>query len=213
MAAAAGGVSSTVNSSDESRLVERARRGDVAAFEALISQHEKRIYGLAYRLTGNHEDASDMAQEAFVRAYTSLGEFRGDSSFSTWLHRIVYNACRDELRRRQRQRVSFLDEPMDKEDGELARQWADPGDGPEQALERRELQRLVREAVLGLDEDHRDILILRDFQDLTYEQIRDVLGVSLGTVKSRLNRARAALKEALQARLADQGTFRTYRRL
>lgn len=213
-----GGVNREVNSNDESRLVERARRGDTEAFEALISQYEKRVYGLAFRLTGNHEDASDMAQEAFVRVYMSLPDFRGDSSFGTWLTRIVHNACKDELRRRRRQRVSSLDEPMDKDDGEMSRQWADPADGPEQAFERTELRRLVRETVLSLDEDHRDILILRDFQDLTYEQIRDVLGLSLGTVKSRLNRARAALREALRSRLGDRellsppGVYKTRRR-
>lgn len=187
--------------SDEAKLVERARLGDVDAFEALVSQYERKVYNLAYRLTGNPEDASDLAQEAFVRVYQSLADFRGDSSFATWLYRIVSNACRDELRRRQRQRTVPLDLPVDSEDGEMVRQYADDSDGPDQTLERRELQRLVRETIETLDEDHRQVLILRDFQDLSYQDIAELLNVSLGTVKSRINRARNALKEKLAREL------------
>lgn len=133
-----------------------------------------------------------------------MGEFRGDAPFNTWITRIVSNACRDELRRRRRQRLTSLDESLETEDGDVGRQYADPGDGPDQTAERRETQRLVREALLELDEDHREVLILRDFQDLSYEQIRDVLGLSMGTVKSRLNRARQALKAALEEKLSGR---------
>nr|PZN40989.1 MAG: RNA polymerase subunit sigma-24 [Bacillota bacterium] len=187
--------------SEEAKLVERARQGDVDAFEALIVQYERKVYNLAYRLTGNPEDASDLAQEAFVRVYQSLGDFRGDSSFATWLYRIVANACRDELRRRQRQRTVSLEVTVENEDGEMVRQYADEGEGPDQALERVELQRLVRETLATLDEDHRQILILRDFQDLSYQDIAELLNLSLGTVKSRINRARNALKEKLAREL------------
>lgn len=196
-----GGVSSAVSPSEEAKLVERARQGDVDAFEALIVQYERKVYNLAYRLTGNPEDASDLAQEAFVRVYQSLGDFRGDSSFATWLYRIVANACRDELRRRQRQRTVSLEVTVENEDGEMVRQYADEGEGPDQALERVELQRLVRETLATLDEDHRQILILRDFQDLSYQDIAELLNLSLGTVKSRINRARNALKEKLAREL------------
>jgi len=190
-----------VSPSEEAKLVERARQGDVDAFEALIVQYERKVYNLAYRLTGNPEDASDLAQEAFVRVYQSLGDFRGDSSFATWLYRIVANACRDELRRRQRQRTVSLEVTVENEDGEMVRQYADEGEGPDQALERVELQRLVRETLATLDEDHRQILILRDFQDLSYQDIAELLNLSLGTVKSRINRARNALKEKLAREL------------
>ncbi|MFO7172271.1 MAG: sigma-70 family RNA polymerase sigma factor [Bacillota bacterium] len=194
-------MSSAVSPSEEAKLVERARQGDVDAFEALIVQYERKVYNLAYRLTGNPEDASDLAQEAFVRVYQSLGDFRGDSSFATWLYRIVANACRDELRRRQRQRTVSLEVTVENEDGEMVRQYADEGEGPDQALERVELQRLVRETLATLDEDHRQILILRDFQDLSYQDIAELLNLSLGTVKSRINRARNALKEKLAREL------------
>lgn len=178
-------------------LVERARRGDVHAFEQLISQYERKVYNLAYRLTGSHEDASDVAQEAFIRAYSSLPEFRGDSSFATWLFRIVNNACLDELRKRKRQRVTSLDETFTMEDGEVDRQLAiaDEADGPEQALERVEIQRAVQESINSLDEEYRVVVVMRDIQGYSYNEIADALGINLGTVKSRLNRARNALKE------------------
>lgn len=178
-------------------LVERAKRGDAEAFEQLTSQFYKKVYNVAYRATGNHEDASDVAQEAFVRAYLSLPEFRGDSSFQTWLLRITQNACLDELRRRKRRRVSSLDEPLSVEDGEMDRQLAvaDTADGPEQALERVEIQQAVQESINSLDEEYRVVVIMRDIQGYSYNEIAEVLGINLGTVKSRLNRARHALKE------------------
>lgn len=176
-------------------LVERAKKGDVEAFEQLISQHEKTVYNIAYRLTGNHEDASDVAQEAFIRAYSSLPDFRGDSSFATWLYRIVNNACLDELRKRKRQRVTYIDQTVALEDGEVSRQIADPTDGPEEALERVELQRAVQDSIRQLDEEYRIVLVMRELQGYSYNEIADTLGINLGTVKSRLNRARHALKE------------------
>lgn len=176
-------------------LVERAKRGDVEAFEQLISQHERTVYNIAYRLTGNHEDANDVAQEAFLRAFSSLPDFRGDSSFATWLYRIVNNACLDELRRRKRQRVTSLDESVTLEDGELSRQIADTSDGPEEALERVEIQRAVQESIQSLDEEYRIVLVMRDIQGYSYNEIAEALGLNLGTVKSRINRARNALKE------------------
>lgn len=176
-------------------LVERAKKGEVEAFEQLISQHQKTVYNIAYRLTGNHEDASDVAQEAFIRAYSSLADFRGDSSFATWLYRIVNNACLDELRKRKRQRLTYIDEAVTLDDGEMGRQIADTADGPEQALERVEVQRAVQESINQLDDEYRVVLVMRDIQGHSYNEIADALGINLGTVKSRLNRARNALKE------------------
>ncbi|HLN64635.1 MAG TPA: sigma-70 family RNA polymerase sigma factor [Symbiobacteriaceae bacterium] len=178
-------------------LVERAKRGDAEAFEQLASQYYRKVYNIAYRVIGNPEDASDVAQEAFERAYLSLPEFRGDSSFQTWLLRITNNACLDELRRRKRRKVTSLDEPMSVEDGEMDRQLAiaDEADGPEQALERLEVQRVVQESINALDEEYRVVVVMRDIQGYSYNEIAETLGINLGTVKSRLNRARHALKE------------------
>lgn len=184
-----------MSKSHDELLVERAKRGDVAAFEQLIAQYEKKVYNLAYRLTGNHEDASDVAQEAFIRVYNSLPEFRGDSSFATWLYRIVNNVGMDELRKRKRQRVTSLDDTVTVEDGEMTRQLADHADGPEQALERVETQRAVQESISALDEEYRMVVVMCDLQGYSYNEIAETLGINLGTVKSRLHRARQALKE------------------
>ncbi len=183
----------------DDRILQRARAGDRHAFDQIVAQYEKVAYNVAYRMTGHHEDAADIGQEAFIRVYQRLGEFRGDSSFETWLRRIVTNACLDELRKRKRQRLVSLDEPMAVDDGELGRQFADTGEGPHEAAERNETQRLVQEAITRLDEDYRIVLVLRDIEDLSYEEIASSLRLPLGTVKSRLNRARAALKDILGA--------------
>lgn len=177
-------------------LVEQAKRGDVDAFEQLIGQHEKRVFNYAYRLTGNREDASDIAQEAFIRVYTSLSEFRGDASFTTWLYRIVHNACLDEIRKRQRQKFTSIDEPVALGDDQpLGKQLPGTEDGPEQALERVEIQRAVQESIQTLDEEFRAVIVMREIQGHSYNEIADALQINLGTVKSRLNRARTALKE------------------
>lgn len=195
--APSGGGVNQVSKSLDDLLVERAKRGDVEAFEQLISQYEKKVVNTAYRLTGNIEDAMDVAQEAFIRAYSSIPEFRGDSSFATWLFRIVHNACLDELRKRKRQRITSLDEPVQSSDGEMERQLAvaNSSDGPEEALERVEVQRAVQESINALDEEYRIVVVMRDIQGYSYNEIAETLGINLGTVKSRLNRARNALKE------------------
>lgn len=181
--------------SQDELLVERARAGDVGAFETLITQYERKVYNLAYRLTGNHEDASDMAQEVFIRVFQKLPEFRGDSSFSTWLFRIANNACLDEIRKRKRQRVTSFDNPYETDEGEMSRQYADEADGPEELLDRRETQAAVQQCINALDEEYRVVVVLRDIKGYAYNEIADMLGLNLGTVKSRLNRARAAIKE------------------
>lgn len=186
--------------STEVVLIERCRKGDLAAFDELVGMYEKKAYNLAYRMTGNHEDASDVAQEAFLRVFNSLGDFRGDASFSTWLYRIVSNVCWDELRRRRRHFAASLDEPVATEEGGYVRQVMDHSPGPEESLERKELQAVVQEGINELSPDHRFAVILRDIKGLSYEEIADILDCSLGTVKSRLNRARNALKEKLLAK-------------
>ncbi|MCR4397702.1 MAG: sigma-70 family RNA polymerase sigma factor [Firmicutes bacterium] len=185
--------------SPEDSLLARARDGNVEAFEQLVLAYEKMVYNLAFRMMGNHEDASDVAQEAFLRAFASLRRFRGDSSFSTWISRIVSNICLDELRRRHRRRVTSIDEPVETGDGEMSRQTRDPAPGPEDLVERMELRADIQEGIQRLHEDHRVMIVLRDIQGLSYEEISEILGLSLGTVKSRLNRARHALRQKLSA--------------
>lgn len=183
----------------ESALIERWRGGDQRAFEDLVLRYEKRVYNLAFRMAGNADDAGDLAQEAFVRVYTALPNFRGQSSFATWLYRIATNVCLDELRRRGRQPVLSLDQPVVMDEGPVARQTVDPAAGPLEELERSEVSAAVQQGISSLQPEHRAVLVLRDIQGLSYDEIAEALQCSLGTVKSRLNRARLALRERLSS--------------
>ena len=176
----------------EAAVIQAVLDGDVNAYEALVKDYEKNVYNLALRMTGNSEDAADMAQEAFIKAYNSLTAFRGDSKFSVWLYRIVSNVCLDFLRSRSRkQTVSLSTENDDGEEVEL--DIADETHSPEQLLDRSLTRDAVRRGLAALPPDHREILLLREIQGLSYEEIADVLGLEAGTVKSRIFRARKKL--------------------
>jgi len=175
-------------------LVRRAQDGDHASLCELIARYERRTYNLAYRLMGNHADASDAAQEALVRICVRLHNFRGDSAFSTWLFRVVTNTCLDELRRRGRLRHASLDEALPLEEGTVPRQATDSGEGPVEYAERQEVQAAVKRAINRLPDEYRVVVILRDLEGLTYQEIASSLHTTLGTIKSRLHRARQALR-------------------
>ena len=176
-------------------LVARAQASDRRAFDRLVEATYAMAYATAYRLVGDGDLACDATQDAYVRAYASLHTFRGHSSFTTWLYRIVVNVSLDLLRRRARQ-----PEPLvmpDDEAGEREVEIADEAPDPLTEVERGERQAAVLRALHRLSDDHRTVLVLFDLNGLAYEEIAEVLQVPLGTVKSRLNRARLALREAL----------------
>ena len=184
----------------DAELIRRAANGDERAFEKIFTQHEKSVYNLCLRMTGNPEDAMDVSQEVFLRVWRNLGGYQFDAAFSTWLFRIASNACIDFLRsKRRRQDVSLTVE--DAETGEEAElDLSDPAPLPEEQALHSEQRRQVLEAMQALPPDHREILQLRVVEELPYEQIADILGVKLGTVKSRLARAREQLRKNLAAR-------------
>ena len=184
----------------EQELVARARRGDESAFEALVTENEKRIYNLCRRLTGNQEDAAELTQEAFLNAWRGLGRFQGESSFSTWLYRLATNACIDFLRKEKRRQSLSMTVSLD--DEEEARQVELPDEryAPEGALERAEVRRAVAEGLERLTLEHRQVLVMREIHGLSYAEIGQVLGLEEGTVKSRIARARGALRKVLTER-------------
>ncbi len=182
---------------DEKRIIERCQRGDRAAFNDLVLKYEKQVYNLAYRLTGNYDDANDVASDAFLRVFNSIGKFRGDSAFSTWLYRIVTNVFLDRRKRRLTHPHVSLEAEMTLEEGDLPRQIEDPAPGPEVEAEKRELRRVLQAAINELPEFQRVIITLYHLQELPYDEISEILQMPLGTVKSRLNRARKALRERL----------------
>lgn len=177
---------------DELAAVRRVQRGDASAFEELVAAYEKNVYNLALRMTGSPEDAEDMAQEAFLKAYNSIHSFRGDSKFSVWLYRIVSNVCLDFLRKRsKRQTVSLSAEDEDGEEVQI--DLADTAQSPEALLEKKLTRESVRRGLRQLPPDARQILLLREIQGLSYEEIGETLGLEPGTVKSRIFRARKRL--------------------
>ena len=170
----------------------RVLEGDVNAFEDLVTEHEKGVYAIAQRMTGNAEDAADMTQETFIKAYNSLSSFRGDSKFSVWLYRIATNVCLDFLRSRSRKPTVSLS--MEDDDGEETQMdIADESQSPEQLLERGLTRDAVRRGLKSLSPEYRQILLLREIQGLSYEEIAEALTLEVGTVKSRIFRARKRL--------------------
>lgn len=182
---------------EELAVVERVRGGDTDAFEALVTAYQKQIYNLTLRYASNPEDAADLTQEAFLRAYRSLGTFRGDSRFSVWLYRLATNVCIDHLRSRGRGSASSLTVENDEEEPEEL-DIPDASFEPQKELERRELQRAVHEGLKALSDYAREIVILRELEGLSYAEIGERLGLEAGTVKSRLFRARKALCDYLR---------------
>lgn len=181
----------------EKILVSLAKRGDMASFEQLVLAHEKMVYNIALRMFANSEDAKDVSQEVFLKVYRNLQRFNERASFSTWVYRITVNACIDEMRRRKGKPGVSLEQEMQNEEGAWALQVADERETPEQALLRREKQREVLLALEKLSPEHKAVVILRDIRGLSYEEISELLEMPLGTVKSRICRARGQLKEEI----------------
>ncbi|WP_231967864.1 sigma-70 family RNA polymerase sigma factor [Thermanaeromonas toyohensis] len=174
-------------------------------FEKIVIAYQDKVYALSYQLTGNHADAQDLAQEVFVRAYLNLEKFRFEADLGTWLHRITVNVYLNSRRKNKKDNIAYsLDEPLLTEEGEVSRDLAATGSDPQEVLAEKEKQRYIRQALENLPPEYRAVLVLREFQGLNYEDIAKVLGCSLGTVKSRLNRARQALKEKV-AELEGEG--------
>lgn len=183
---------------DEAALILAAKQGDLDAFNRLVLAYQDMVYAQAYRMINEPEVAEDATQDAFISAYRKIKSFRG-GSFKAWLLRIVTNACYDELRRRQRRPTTPL-EPLDQDDEEVeSPAWlADPGESPEDAAERAQLAEALQDCLQGLSPEFRAVVILVDIQGMDYQETSDAVGVALGTIKSRLARARLKLRDCLQ---------------
>ena len=183
---------------DEPYLIEAARKGGIDAFNTLVVAYQHQVFNLAFRIMGDEASASDATQEAFISAYKHMGSFRGNS-FKSWIYRIVTNACYDELRRRKRRPASSLEGLVEDSDTEMEFDVPDESMGPEAQVEQGELGEVIQAGILTLPEDQRMALVLSDVQGLSYDEIAAITGANLGTVKSRLSRARAKLRDYLLA--------------
>ncbi len=183
---------------EEQRLVEAGQRGDVEAFNQLVRLYEGRIYNLCYRMLGDADAAADVSQETFISAYRNLHRFRG-GVFRAWLFRIATNACYDALRVRKRRPAVSLNALSEPDEDGPAFDLPASGESPDEVVLRHELSEAIRQGLARLPEDQRIVVILSDIQGLAYEEIAEVTGTNLGTIKSRLSRARARLRDILRA--------------
>ena len=184
------------SSSDDQALVRAAQQGDMGAFEELVGRHRDKIYARAYSMMRNDEEAIDLSQEAWVKGWQRLAQFQGESSFGTWMTRIVINLCLDQLRKQKRQRTESIEE-LNEESGGVERQMPIVTANPTAGLERAELRQRIDRALGQLSHEHRTVLVLHEFEELEYKEIAKVMGCSIGTVMSRLFYARRKLAALL----------------
>lgn len=190
---------------DEADLVAKAKAGDADAFTDLINQYERRVFRMAKQITQNDEDAEDVLQETFLKAYSHLDGFQGNSKFYTWLVRIAVNEALMKLRKRRSDKTVPLDEPIDTGEDVVAREVAVWEDNPEQRYSREEMADILNEAVQSLKPAYRTVFVLRDIEEMSIEETAEALGLSISAVKSRLLRARLQLREKLTRQFKRKG--------
>ena len=185
----------------QKEVIENCKAGDEKAFTEIVLHRQKRVFNIAYRMLGNSEEAKDLAQEVFISVFESIKDLKEEIKFDAWLTQVTLNHCRNRwkyLKRRQYFSSDSLDDPVETEDGSVPRAITDPSDNPEILLEKKMIQQLIQRGLLELKEDQRELLVLRDLQGFSYEEMGDTLGLPEGTIKSKLHRARMALKEVLE---------------
>ncbi len=187
---------SQFNTPEEDRLISAAAKGDKDAFGAVVKLYEKLVYNVVRAKVDNDSDALDVAQEVFIKLWRSIGKYRGDCRFTTWIYKICTNTCYDFLRREVQNQAEPIPTYTDKDGDEVPIEFSDDSvtSSPEDAVERSERVMAVRRAIASLSSEHRDVVILRDIEGRSYEEIAEMLELEIGTVKSRLNRARGNLK-------------------
>jgi RNA polymerase sigma-70 factor (ECF subfamily) len=195
---------STRSSEEDSELVKAFQAGDKAAFDPLVLRHKDKLYNLCYWFLGDGQEANDSAQEIFIKVFRSLKKFRFESAFSTWLYRIAANTCKNRLTSsefRQKKKRVRLDNPGKIEDGQYTGEIQDKTSSPMIELEKKERMILIQKAIAALPADQSTVVVLRDIEGLSYEEIVNITGINSGTVKSRLSRARQQLRKKLRGML------------
>jgi len=190
---------------EDTALVSASRKGDMVAFEELVSRHRDKVYARAYSMLRNEEEAVDLSQEAWVKAWQRLEQFQGDSSFLTWMTRITINLCLDQIRRNKRRRTESI-EQLDEDLGGVERQMPVITTNPTEGLEKGELRKKIDEALEKLSHEHRTVLVLHEFEDLEYKEIAKRMECSIGTVMSRLFYARRKMASLMAAYKRDELT-------
>jgi RNA polymerase sigma-70 factor (ECF subfamily) len=185
----------------QKEVIENCKAGDEKAFAEIVLRRQKKVFNIAYRMLGNSEEAKDLAQEVFISVFQSIKDLKEEIKFDAWLTQITLNHCRNRwkyLKRRQYFSSDSLDDPIETEDGSVPRAIYDPSDNPEILFEKKMIQELIQKGLMELKEDQRDLVVLRDLQGFSYEEMGESLGLPEGTIKSKLHRARMDLKEVLE---------------
>jgi RNA polymerase sigma-70 factor, ECF subfamily len=188
----------------ERSLLRRLRDRDERAFRELIQGHRDRVYNITFRMLGNRAEAEDVAQEVFITVFKTIETFREESKFSTWLYRVTVNHCKNRIKYLARRHDRDRDELDESSNGHNGAIGSPPPTAPDRALEGAQMEKLLQEAIGNLDDDHRVVVVLRDVEDLSIEEICEITGLPDGTVKSRLHRARLALRKKLQRHVGDE---------
>ena len=182
-------------------VIEGCKAGDRKAFEKIVLFYQKRVFNYAYRMLGNMEEAKELAQEVFVTVFESIRDLREESKFDGWLKQIILNHCRNRwkyLKRRHYFNTDSMDDPIETEEGEVTKAFVDPSGNPDVLYEKKRVQEWIQKGLLELKEDQRELIVLRDLQGFSYEEMANLLTLPEGTVKSRLHRARMELKNILE---------------
>jgi RNA polymerase sigma-70 factor (ECF subfamily) len=185
----------------QKEVIESCKAGDEKAFAEIVLHYQKKVFNIAYRMLGNLEEAKDLAQEVFISVFESIKDLKEEIKFDAWLTQITLNHCRNRwkyLKRRQYFNSDSLDDPIETEDGNMPKAIADPSENPEALYEKKMVQQFIQSGLLKLKEDQRELLVLRDLQGFSYEEMGELLGLPEGTIKSKLHRARVDLKEVLE---------------
>jgi RNA polymerase sigma-70 factor (ECF subfamily) len=196
----------TIDADEDIEFVLACHKGNTDAFEVLVERHQKKMFNIAFRMTGDYDEACDVTQEAFLSAYKSIKNFKAEAKFSTWLYRIVVNYSKNRLKQLSstaKRREIYLDDSGEMKTEGIVNQSFINDANPGTQMERRERETQVQKCITLLDEEYREVLVLRDIQGFSYEEIRDILKIPDGTVKSRLSRARNALKDCLTKVIGD----------
>jgi RNA polymerase sigma-70 factor, ECF subfamily len=186
---------------DEATLILRAQQGDRAAFDGLVAMHYRRAFQFAMRLCGDPDDAADLVAETFIRVYRAIGQFRSAATFSTWLFRILSNVYLDLHRKQKARKHVSIEESIEAEEGDMQRQFPDPSAGPDEIAVTEERKAALLRAIRQLPEIHRMMILLFHTEGKTYEEIAEIVGLPIGTVKSRMNRARLSLRGILEQQM------------
>jgi RNA polymerase sigma-70 factor (ECF subfamily) len=185
----------------QKEVIESCKAGNEKAFREIVLHSQRKVFNIAYRMLGNKEEAKDLAQEVFLSVYASIKDLREEAKFEAWLTQITINHCRNRwkyLERRKYFKSESLDDPIETQDGEIPRPIYDPSDNPETLYEKRMIQEAIQRGLLKLKKEQREIIVLRDLQGISYEEIGELFQLPIGTVKSKLHRARMDLKRILE---------------